>query len=61
MISSFREDKYSQALAVAFRFVRTAFSPDGSHFVTGSVDGAAYVWEVRVRKAKIALKHSVEV
>ena len=27
-------------------YVKAAFSPDGSHFVSGSSDGGAYVWQV---------------
>lgn len=28
-------------------YVRAAFSPDGSHFITGSSESNAYIWEVR--------------
>ncbi len=29
-------------------YVRAAFSPDGTHFISGSSENNAYIWEVRV-------------
>ena len=38
--------RYTGHKASSF-YIKAAFSPDGSHFVSGSSDKNAYIWAVR--------------